>query len=303
MEEKVDDKYYLTESGIGRLIKKNNRLIRDNNKNPEISSCIIAGYYKMDGMLSQYISEEEPKVNRIGGIYDKGNKKHQAGGIYNSDGLSPTLTTMSNGGNKQPFVLVHEGTKKGYAKATEGDSINFSYPNNLKKRGRVGKEVSQTILTSPNIATLKHINKPICLNNSKNKLSVQDRIYDEEGIATAITASQFRPKIAERKMFNIFNNKEIKDVAPTQTTNCGNPTSSAAILISEDGNQYMKIRKLTPLETWRLMGFDDKDFYKAKFAGISDTQLYKQAGNSIVVNVLEHILNQLLCEEILEKCA
>ena len=42
------------------------------------------------------------------------------------------------------------------------------------------------------------------------------------------------------------------------------------------------------------MGFDDKDFYKAKDAGISDTQLYRQAGNSIVVNVLEKIIEGLL---------
>lgn len=303
LEEKVDEKYYLTQSGIGRLIKKNNRLIRNDNKNPDVSSCIVAGYYKTDGMFNQYIADDETKVNRIDGIYDKANKKHQAGGIYNSEGLSPTLTTMANGGNKQPFVLVHEGTKSGYVEATEGDSINFSYPNNLQKRGRVGKDVSQTILTSPNIATLKYIDKSICLNKLENKLSVQDRIYDEEGVATAVTTNQFRPKVAERKMFNIFNNKEIKDIAPTQTTNCGNSNSSAAILISEDGNQYMKIRKLTPLECWRLMGFDDKDFYKAKFAGISDTQLYKQAGNSIVVNVLEYILDELLNEESLEKCA
>lgn len=55
----------------------------------------------------------------------------------------------------------------------------------------------------------------------------------------------------------------------------------------------MRIRKLTPLECWRLMRFDDDDFYKAKNAGISDTQLYRQAGNSIVVNVLEKILECL----------
>ena len=55
----------------------------------------------------------------------------------------------------------------------------------------------------------------------------------------------------------------------------------------------MRIRKLTPLECWQLMGFDD-DFYKAKNAGISDTQLYRQAGNSIVVNVLEEIIEGLL---------
>ena len=51
-------------------------------------------------------------------------------------------------------------------------------------------------------------------------------------------------------------------------------------------------RKVTPLECWRLMGFDDSDFQKASEV-CSDTQLYKQAGNSIVVNVLEGILKNL----------
>ena len=291
LEDVVDDKYYLTEKGIGRLIKKNNKLIR-NNDNPDVSSCIIAGYYKMDGRNNQYISEQN-KPKRIGGIYDTEERKRQAGSIYDSNAISPTLTTMFPGGDKQPFVLVNEGTKKGTSEAREGDSINISYPNNMRKRGRVGKEVSQTILTSPNMAVVENANKPICLNANKN-VSIQDRIYDEEGISTTVTASEFKPKIAERKMFNPYNDKEIKDIAPTQTANCGNSYSSAAVLISEDGTTFMRIRKLTPLECWRLMGFDDKDFYKAKDSGISDTQLYRQAGNSIVVNVLEKIIEGLL---------
>jgi len=269
LEDCVDEKYYLTEKGIGRLIKKNNKIIR-NSSNPNISACIIAGYHKMDGRNNQYISENN-KVKRITGIYD-GEKTHQAGSIYNPDGLSPTLTTMANGGNKQPFILVREGTKKGYAVASDGDSINVAYPNNLTKRGRVGKEVSQTILTSPNMAVLENAN-----NGPFSKTSIQDRVYDENGVYPTVLASGFRPKIAEKRMFNPFNNKEITDVAPTQTAACGNTTSSAAVLISEDGNSYMRIRKLTPLECWRLMGFDDKDFYNAKSAGISDTQLYRQA--------------------------
>lgn len=56
-----------------------------------------------------------------------------------------------------------------------------------------------------------------------------------------------------------------------------------------------KIRKLTPKEYWRLMGFDDSDFEKASKVN-SNTQLYKQAGNSIVVNVLEAIFDNLLQE-------
>ena len=55
----------------------------------------------------------------------------------------------------------------------------------------------------------------------------------------------------------------------------------------------IRIRKLTPRECWRLMGFTDEDFDKAKQVN-SDTQLYKQAGNSIVVDVLEAIFKEML---------
>ena len=54
----------------------------------------------------------------------------------------------------------------------------------------------------------------------------------------------------------------------------------------------VRIRKLTPLECFRLMGFNDEDFYKAEKVN-SNTQLYKQAGNSIVVDVIEEIYEQL----------
>lgn len=54
-----------------------------------------------------------------------------------------------------------------------------------------------------------------------------------------------------------------------------------------------RIRKLTPKECWRLMGFEDVDFEKAKSARVSNSQLYKQAGNSIVVDVLYYIFKNL----------
>ena len=243
LENKVDEKYYLSEKAIGRLIRRNNKLIREM-KNPNISSCIVAGYYKMDGRNNQYIADN--KVKKICGLYDNEKEKHQAGSIYDTNGLSPTLTNMASGGNKQPYILVNEGTKTGYVKATEGDSINIAYPNNLGKRGRVGKEVSQTILTSPNIAVLENTNKIIDINKYK-------------------------------KMYNPYNDKVITDIAPTQTSTCGCITSSSTVLISEDGENYFRIRKLTPLECFRLMGFDDEDFYKTKSIGTSNTQLYKQA--------------------------
>ena len=73
---------------------------------------------------------------------------------------------------------------------------------------------------------------------------------------------------------------------------------NVAISVTTAFNPYyksnLKIRKLTPKECWRLMGFDDEDFEKASEVN-SNSQLYKQAGNSIVVNVLEGILKELLC--------
>ena len=77
---------------------------------------------------------------------------------------------------------------------------------------------------------------------------------------------------------------------------------SPALLTMQGGNrqpkivehkQDFRIRKLTPLECWRLMGFTDEDCNKVKAAGISNSQLYKMAGNSICVSVLQAIFRQL----------
>lgn len=92
------------------------------------------------------------------------------------------------------------------------------------------------------------------------------------------------------EMFNPYNASEVKDIAPTQTLNCGGSASSATVYKK---NSEFKIRKLTPKECWRLMGFSDQDFNKAQTTGLSNTQLYKQAGNSIVVPVLEEIFKNL----------
>lgn len=60
----------------------------------------------------------------------------------------------------------------------------------------------------------------------------------------------------------------------------------------------IRIRKLTPKECWRLQGFPDWAFERAKAAGVSDTQLYKQAGNSVTVNVIEAIGKKFYKEEL-----
>lgn len=78
-------------------------------------------------------------------------------------------------------------------------------------------------------------------------------------------------------------------VFPTLTTKNGF-TDQAKIVVEENGKK--RVRKLTPLECWRLQGFSDELFWKAKEAGVSDYQLAKQAGNSVTVNVIASIAAQ-----------
>jgi DNA (cytosine-5)-methyltransferase 1 len=96
------------------------------------------------------------------------------------------------------------------------------------------------------------------------------------------------------KMNRYMPKNDVEPICPTLTTELAHGTGK---------NLYPKIckiinkyRQLTPLECWRLMSFTDEDFFKAKNAGISNTQLYKQAGNSIVVKVLEEIFKNLLID-------
>lgn len=82
------------------------------------------------------------------------------------------------------------------------------------------------------------------------------------------------------------------NIAPTLITKC----NFVVAINGGDNIDKLDIRRLTPREYWRLMGFSDEDFNKVDGV-LSDTQLYKQAGNSIVVNVLEEILKNLLIEK------
>ena len=62
------------------------------------------------------------------------------------------------------------------------------------------------------------------------------------------------------------------------------------VVLNKDG---VRIRRLTPLECFRLQGFPDEHFHRAKAAGVSDSQLYKQAGNAVTVNVVYEIAKRL----------
>ena len=88
-----------------------------------------------------------------------------------------------------------------------------------------------------------------------------------------------------------FINSE-NDCIPTITT-----AHVPKIIVKDTGiEENTKFRKLTERECFRLMGVDDADIDKIQSAGISMTQQYKMAGNSIVVDVLYHIFRKLIVD-------
>lgn len=177
--------------------------------------------------------------------------------IHDIDKISPTLTTMQGGG-QEPKIKVKSATSKGYELAEIGeDSINFEHPNSETRRGRVGKSVAQTLTTS--------CNQGVCV--------FKDKILNK-----FITENDLKPL----ELIDTYNQVSNTDIAHTITTRVN--ASNNTFL-----NQNYKIRKLTPRECFRLMGFPD-DF---DFSCVSDSQAYKQAGNSIVVDVLEALIKRL----------
>jgi DNA (cytosine-5)-methyltransferase 1 len=188
LEAEADEKYYLSDKGVNYVLSPKRGMCTD--INPDVIQPLTAkGQSNWTGSFVSPDIKEVKKSSTIGST-------------------EPVQLILKNG----TTVLVRENTKKGYTEAYEGDSINFEQPNSKTRRGRVGKQVAQTLTTSP------------------QQCVVTDKL---------------------------------------------------------------RIRKLTPLECWRLMGFDDEDFYKAEKVN-SNTQLYKQAGNSIVVDVLEYLFKEIM---------
>lgn len=136
---------------------------------------------------------------------------------------------------------------------------------------------------------------------TKNGWHFEQNVFSTNSIAATLKAaggSGNIPKIAYRpcltpdrinKRQNGRRFKNCEDPAFTLTSQ-----DRHGVLIESD--RALAIRKLTPKECWRLQGFSDDQFEKAKKAGISDTQLYKQAGNAVTVDVIEQIGKRLVLE-------
>ncbi|HEM5157709.1 TPA: DNA cytosine methyltransferase [Streptococcus suis] len=230
--------------------------------------------FPFGGVDTAIEQDKQGVVVQVGNLLDTdsfgGNP--QVGRIYDPNGISPCLNTMQ-GGNREPKIIqrghgynqggehdtaptltsnslqennllaIKEVTTKGYSEATVGDSINLSYPNSATRRGRVGKQMANTLLTG-----------------------------EEQGVVVYD-----------------FYNRNIKDEVGTLTASGHQGNTKAGTFGILDG---IRIRKLTPRECWRLQGFPDWAFDRAQAVN-SNSQLYKQAGNSVTVNVIEAIARKL----------
>ena len=184
-----------------------------NTKNPNGTSkgtkSVVYGSGGVVGTLTatDYKEPKQVAIKQFGILQPNFN---QCGVVYETDGIAPTIRAYQGGG-LEPKIRVKEATSKGYAEAEVGDSVNLSHPNSKTRRGRVGKQVANALLT---------------------------------GESQGVVEPDFR------------------------------------------------IRKLTPRECWRLQGFPDWAFDKAQEVN-SNSQLYKQAGNSVTVNVIAAIAKEL----------
>ena len=205
--------------------------------------------------------------------------------------------------DREGLLKVREATQKGYSIASIGDSINIEQPNSKTRRGRVGKEIAQTLMTAPKqvvIVASRGRNPENSSDRTKGCPTVQRLEANSQGITNTLTTVQKDNLVIEYRV------EQLGNIRNTQRFG-GNPTDGrvyapsgiSPTICTHNGPMVftdLRIRRLTPLECWRLMGFDDADFYKAQNAGVSKTQLYKQAGNSIVVDVLEKIFSNMFLE-------
>lgn len=229
LEDNVDEKYYLSDKMINYISARGTA----NFKNPD---CRI----NLD--IARPLTTDQ---NKRAGTTN-----------YLSDDL-PNNYDLS--------LPIKNATKKGYDEAFEGDSVNLEYPNSTTRRGRVGKQVSQTLQCNDNMGV-------VLKSKQKQLINLVEKTIFEEG------------KVLNMDLYNQTTNENVSQCLTE-------PNHNSQRLF--DG---LRIRKLTPKESWRLMGFDDSDFEKAEKVN-SNTQLYKQAGNSIVVNVLMAILKNLIGDE------
>lgn len=188
-----------------------------------------------------------------------------AGNVYDQNYMCPTLNTMQ-GGCKQPMIVANiNPSGKGINGAVH--TVDAEAPTLTTNKGEGSKIIVAMRGRNPENPSDRTVGSP-----TEQRLEP-----NSQGLCNTLTSVQKDNLVMEREIVIAKNGDKW----------------SAAVLEPQAMSRQYRIRKLTPKECWRLMDFTDEDFHKAESAN-SNTQLYKQAGNSIVRNVLVAILGQMI---------
>lgn len=290
LEPQVDEKYYLSDEQTKRLkmttYNSGSEKVRVQDTDGEARTLCARDY-------------KDPKCVRVGGLYDKGGSRHQAGSIYDPNGVCATLSTMQ-GGNQEPIIVASRGRNlENPSDRSAGQKLEQRLePNRQGITNTITSVRKDNYVAEPKLEFVGAIGDKDIVGDGKTlsrNCPQGNRVWSSDGLATSQT------KTANKQGYDIATDGDGVDLpypqSKTKRGRVGHGVSKTLMGADSMGTvDNYRIRKLTPKECWRLMGFDDEDFKKAEQVN-SNTQLYKQAGNSIVVNVLEAILKNLLEEE------
>ena len=248
LEESVDEKYYLSDKLIAGLIANTERQRAKGNGftfETTDGDCVAKTVTTRVGACRS----GDNYIQVVGKLDIKGHDCVKR--VYSGEGIAPTLTDMQ-GGNRQPKVLINEPVivaSRGRNPDRPGDrtpGIPTEQRLEINKQG-----ISNTITT---VQKDNYVIEP-CLKIKEATKTGYKEAYAGDGV-----------NISGRMKYQRGNVQ--KEMTQTLMAN-----GSERGVVTPD----MRIRKLTPRECWRLMGFGDEDFDKAKAVPTSDTQLYKQA--------------------------
>ena len=297
LEDEVDDKFYISDEKVERFITnlndKNSLLydpcqVKREGKSREYSEyapTLTSRDYKDPRLVNENVVRQVGNISDCNGAWDN----PQVGRVYDVSGCSPTLNTCSGGGH-EPKVIT--GIDKSYNNPKFIETANCI--TSREDRGISNRKSEGT-------AVLKIGN----INPSGNGMN--GSVYSEEGLSPTLTTNKGEGnKVAIKQATKQgYIECEVGGVAdlsyPDSKTRRGrvqdNGNTCPTVTATETGickiESPIRIRKLTPRETFRLMGFSDENFDAAQKAGVSNSQLYKQAGNSIVIDVLYYIYVEL----------
>ena len=384
LDDEVEDRYYIPKPIMDKFIPNDNfkTLYNNDGQSPTqvgfiqkgedgvqhqsntvydgncVSCTLCAGDWKSPKMFMV-----EGKPIRLGGCFDEPNgSTHQAGSVWEKEGLSPTIDTMQ-GGYRQPLVFVNEPRiitericqqvkVRKYEVDVEKLKVTLKQAKNnvgltinqiTEKLGVTKTTVehwfrSDDCFSIPsediwfslkellNIETDEFDKSIMEWEIKDNEYDISNRVYNAEGICPTLTTAgesgtkkikieqqimidkSIKPSVRqnfERDIDKIANTEEGKIFnceceSGWQDNKVGVGISPTIRALNPHTCVYSdyKIRKLTPKECWRLMGFTDEDFFKAKdLGGLSNTKLYERAGRGIVVPMLEEIFRNMMKNE------